>query len=208
MSVKDMTGWSDDVIRFYEKWYALRDIDEERAPMNVVEVGVAYGKSLARLAELAAPRDCVVGVDLFPDFWGRELPNYAALTEGAPSPMHALHREFNRHAQHLIGRWSLVWGDSPVVATFFPDRSLDLVFIDGDHSRDAVAADLAAWLPKVRPGGTLAGHDYSPEGRGAMPYGCHPGVVRAVDEFMGERRMVFDLHEVDRGGSVWSTRVP
>ncbi len=35
----------------------------------------------------------------------------------------------------------------------------NLLFIDGDHSYDAVAADLRMWLPSLKPGGTLAMHD-------------------------------------------------
>lgn len=41
-----------------------------------------------------------------------------------------------------------------------PDGSLDFVFIDGNHSYRFVLQDLAAWTPKIRPGGILAGHDY------------------------------------------------
>ncbi len=36
---------------------------------------------------------------------------------------------------------------------------IDLLFVDGAHERDAVAADVGAWLPKVRPGGVIAFHD-------------------------------------------------
>ena len=35
----------------------------------------------------------------------------------------------------------------------------DLLFIDGDHSYDAVVADLRCWLPSLKPGGILAMHD-------------------------------------------------
>ncbi len=38
---------------------------------------------------------------------------------------------------------------------------LDLVFIDGDHSYECVRQDIDSWMPKVRPGGILAGHDYN-----------------------------------------------
>jgi len=48
---------------------------------------------------------------------------------------------------------------SEVASELFEPASLDLVFIDGDHSRDAVATDIAAWSSRVRPGGLLAGHD-------------------------------------------------
>ena len=39
-------------------------------------------------------------------------------------------------------------------------RSVHGIFIDGDHSYEAVRADLAAWEPKLVPGGILAGHDF------------------------------------------------
>lgn len=40
------------------------------------------------------------------------------------------------------------------------DGSLDFVYIDANHGFEAVVADLAAWAPKVRPGGIISGHDY------------------------------------------------
>lgn len=58
------------------------------------------------------------------------------------------------------GRYELVRDSSPAAAVRFDDCSLDFVYIDGDHERAAVEADLAAWWPKVRVGGILAGHDF------------------------------------------------
>ncbi len=58
------------------------------------------------------------------------------------------------------------------------DRSLDLVYIDGAHDEASVRADLLAWQPKVRAGGWLAGHDYSPLIEGGA-------VMRVVDEVVG-----------------------
>jgi precorrin-6B methylase 2 len=46
-------------------------------------------------------------------------------------------------------------------AAQFPDQSLDLIFIDGNHQYDAVLQDLHAWYPKLRSGGLLAGDDYA-----------------------------------------------
>ena len=40
------------------------------------------------------------------------------------------------------------------------DRSLDFVYIDGLHEFDPVMMDIISWVPKVRPGGIVAGHDY------------------------------------------------
>ena len=53
------------------------------------------------------------------------------------------------------------------------DGSLDFVFIDANHSYDAVKNDIIAWAPKVRSGGVLCGHDYN----------SFPGVQKAVDDF-------------------------
>lgn len=53
--------------------------------------------------------------------------------------------------------------------------NLNFVYIDGDHSYEAVAQDIALWWPKVGVDGILAGHDY-------YPPEC-PGVVQAVREF-------------------------
>ena len=40
---------------------------------------------------------------------------------------------------------------------------LDLVFIDGDHAREAARADLGAYVPKLKPGGLLLMHDFNYE---------------------------------------------
>jgi len=42
----------------------------------------------------------------------------------------------------------------------FPKRSLDFVYIDGNHGFGYVAMDLMKWSDKVRRGGVIAGHDY------------------------------------------------
>lgn len=59
----------------------------------------------------------------------------------------------------------------PLVA----DKSLDFVYIDGLHDYDNVMLDLINWIPKVKLGGIIAGHDYYKHYRG--------GVVRAVNDY-------------------------
>jgi predicted O-methyltransferase YrrM len=65
-------------------------------------------------------------------------------------------------------------GRSWDMATKYADGSLDWVFIDADHAYESVVKDLDAWLPKVRKGGIIAGHDFA-EWPGF-------GVIRAVTE--------------------------
>ncbi len=57
-------------------------------------------------------------------------------------------------------------------ASAFPANTFDFIFIDGDHSYEAVKADLNAWYKTVRPGGLFSGHDYRWD-----------GVKRAIEEF-------------------------
>jgi hypothetical protein len=61
-----------------------------------------------------------------------------------------------------------------------PDRSLDWIYIDGDHSYEAVIADLRLGLAKVKPGGFICGDDYLPGGW------WKGGVIRAVHDFLHE----------------------
>jgi predicted O-methyltransferase YrrM len=57
-----------------------------------------------------------------------------------------------------------------------PNKSLDFVYIDAMHEFDSVMLDLLHWGDKVRPGGMIAGHDYSPPA-------WHNGVMLAVDTY-------------------------
>lgn len=81
-------------------------------------------------------------------------------------------------------------GSTLEVAEFVADGSLDFIFIDAGHSYAAVAADIRAWAPKVKPGGWVGGHDYHPN---------HPGVIQAVDEAYGGR-------VVQERGWIWHAR--
>lgn len=42
----------------------------------------------------------------------------------------------------------------------FPDSSLDFVYIDARHEFDQVIMDIIHWVPKVRIGGIVSGHDF------------------------------------------------
>jgi len=70
---------------------------------------------------------------------------------------------------------NMVIGNSVEEATFFADKSVDMVFIDGGHAYEEVKADLLAW--KGKPKKLLCGHDYT-----------FDGVYHAVRDVIGEVR--------------------
>lgn len=71
--------------------------------------------------------------------------------------------------------------DSIDAAQTVPDGALDFVYIDANHGEAFVRRDLAAWAPKVRRGGVMAGHDYI--WRSERP---HIQVKAAVDRYVRE----------------------
>lgn len=46
---------------------------------------------------------------------------------------------------------------------FIQDESLDFIYIDANHTYDAVKQDLKLWYPKIKSGGLVMGHDYLPD---------------------------------------------
>lgn len=66
----------------------------------------------------------------------------------------------------------------------FDSNSIDVVFIDACHDYGCVKEDIRAWLPKVKTGGIISGHDY-----------YLPSVKKAVDEEFGQRAVVRSMQE-------------
>lgn len=78
---------------------------------------------------------------------------------------------------------SIIKEQSWAAADMFPDGTVDFCFLDADHVYDSVKKDILAWLPKMKKGGIISGHDICIE-----PYwpNDHPGVLKAINEIFGE----------------------
>jgi len=151
------------------RMHVLVDLVHERIPgvgLRVVEVGTRTGRTSRHLARYCPQVEEIFAVDLEP-----------------PPP----------GAFDALDRVSFLHGRSDDVAKGFDDGSLDLVFIDADHSEAGVLSDLEAWVPKVRPGGIVAGHDYAAR--------HHPGVKAAVERFFRDHRHPVQLE----ANKVWWT---
>lgn len=142
-----------------------------------VEVGVFAGDLSRRL--LRRPDLSLIMVDS----WNQHDPN----SEYAQTDFHGKlaqsqqddYCEVARKAVEFAGaRARIIRADSVEAANEIPDGYLDFVFIDADHTYEGCKRDILAWLPKVRPGGIISGHDYE--------NGTAWGVKQAVDEIFGE----------------------
>jgi cephalosporin hydroxylase len=184
MAWSDIPGWTDDnLLRVYQD-----AVDEGRDGDVFVELGVAFGRSLAYMCEriMASGKNLrVVGIDSFEVTHWRE-PELTAIVEKSGSPFTACLDMLRTH-RAAMAYANIIKSTGSVMAAQWMGP-LRFCFIDGDHSRESVAADIADWWPLVSPGGVLAGHDYG---------ASHPGVEEAV-------RAGFPKHEVV--GSCWRVR--
>lgn len=71
----------------------------------------------------------------------------------------------------------------------FADGFLSFVYLDGNHSYEAVTEDLNAWWPKIRPGGIMGGHDFL----NRTDNGWHCYVADAVIRWAFENQLEFTV---------------
>lgn len=83
-----------------------------------------------------------------------------------------LYEEFLKNTVPVKDVISIIRKPSVEAANDFEDNSLSFVFIDASHDYESVKNDINAWYPKMKSGGTLAGHDWN-----------FPPVMQAVKEF-------------------------
>jgi predicted O-methyltransferase YrrM len=144
----------------------------EECPQDgiIVEIGVQFGRSLMYLAHKAIqekrPDIRIVGVDpwivdrnrnINVEGWGG--PEFSRQRKFI-DPMAYAVNEMTAHAPSEYARVELMRLTSVEASEKFEQNGVHMVFIDGDHRYEQVKRDIEVWLPKIRSGGVLAGHDY------------------------------------------------
>ena len=153
-SYTEIPGW------FNEEWLYDRMICRAAQHATFVEVGCWLGKSTAYFASRI--RDCGKSIAFYAvDTW-QGSPNEPDMVEAVAQAGGSVFELFrsNMREAGVIDAIKPLRMPSVVAATLFANSSLDFVFIDADHTREAVQADIAAWRPKIKAGGILAGHDW------------------------------------------------
>lgn len=135
---------------------------------NVCEVGCLQGRTTKLLALLC--KGTVSACDWFnPNFY-ESKPDYKALFD------------VNLAEELASGKVRVYQTCSANAATLLRDSgaTFDFIFIDADHDYEHVKADIAVYLPLVKPGGIIGGHDFN-DSEPSME------LVRAVTEAFGDR---------------------
>lgn len=153
MNYTDLPGWFD-----YGDLYD-RIVADAREGAVFVELGVYAARSLAYLAQqvqASGKQISIYGVDRFDEI------SLATVADSL--------RQCGCEGVELVKL------DSAEAAKCFPDGSIDFIFIDADHSYEGVARDIAAWRPKMKFSGTMAGHD-------RVRIGVHKAVMEAFGRY-------------------------
>lgn len=154
-------------------------------PLKMAEIGTWVGESAIALLG-GAPKDSTI---YCVDTW-----------EGTPSDRTGriakevdVWKFFEQNAGELLGNTirPVIGKSEDVASTFIDPQELDLLFIDGDHTREGVLTDINSWFRHVATHGLICGHDFCE---------AFPEVIEAVTEWVGQ----FGLKpNVLPGTSIW-----
>ena len=141
----EIPGW------FNEEWLYDRMIGHVRDGATFVEVGCWLGKSTAYCARRILESGKAIRF-VAVDTW-EGSPSEPDMTEavaaragGSVFPLFCA----NMEELGVSGSIHIMKMPSVAAAGLFENGSLDFVFIDADHSREALQADITAWRPKIR----------------------------------------------------------
>lgn len=170
--------WDNDNI-FQENWFSYPNLYKNMVKLAkdgdiFVEVGAWKGRSTSCLAvEIAnSKKDITLYVV---DTWEEsEEHNVDSEKESLPT----LYETFINNMKPVEKYYFPLRITSEEASKKFKDGTLKFVFLDASHEYEDVKRDIENWMPKVKSGGVLAGHDYYPEGA----YDWFPGVKKAVNE--------------------------
>ena len=173
---------TDDMGSFPERGFLFQLASDAPADAQVVEVGSWMGASTCFLAAgLKGGSAKIFAVDNFQGLstCGEDAAWYNRHFQklGSSSTLEIFKGNFG--ALGLSGRAEPVVSDSLAAAQSLAAKrgTIDLIFIDGDHSYEACKADIAAWAPFLKRGGVIAFHDF-----GSRASGVTQAIFEAIKE--------------------------
>jgi hypothetical protein len=136
-----------------------------------VEIGTSAGNHLEYLLK-NTDIELVVGIDSY----NKECWNTAEIPSNCYDEFY---RMVKSRMYSFRDRCWILRKTSEQAIEFFPDESLDFVFIDAGHTYEDVKKDIELWIPKVKNGGIISGHNWH--------HPKFPGVTQAVNELLSTK---------------------
>lgn len=155
----------------FAREHFLADLMNKRGFTRMAELGVWKGRTFLHCL-VHCPKATIIAVDEW-----QKRPERAGVEGGQTYQdwdMAGLERHVRECSKPFGDRAIILKMSTAGAAQQIPDGSLDLIFIDADHSEEGVRADIRNWRNKVRSGGVIAGHDID-----------WPTVKRVVEEAFG-----------------------
>lgn len=143
----------------------------ERLDGVFVEIGAWKGCSTAFLAVEAIRSGKAIDIHVVDTFEGSDEDAHHNDPE-----LQDLRAVFDRNMAPVLDSLTVHQMPSVEAAKLFEDGSVSFCLIDGAHDYKSVKDDIAAWLPKMKPGGWLCGDD--------IAWGDDMPVFRAVEEML------------------------
>ncbi len=161
----------DDMGSFPERGYLFQLAADAPADAKVVEIGSWMGASTCFLAaglKGAAAKICAVDNFQGLSMCGEDVTWYQRHFQklGTNSTLDIFKANFATLG--LSARAEPVVSDSLAAARSLAAMkgTVDLIFVDGDHSYEGCKADIEAWLPYMKKGGVMAFHDFGSRASG------------------------------------------
>jgi len=144
-----------------KRWDVLIDLIKDKNPKVGAEIGVLSGNVTVEVLKKIPTIKTYYAID--PWEW---YPTYEdTLSEHGKKRWNKdmLDRnfiKFKKNTKQFGDRVKILKMFSNEAVKHIKDSSLDWIFIDGNHSYEYVKEDIELYLPKVKKGGLLGGHDY------------------------------------------------
>jgi hypothetical protein len=160
---------------------------------EIVEVGVAYGQN----AKLVLDEWKGEKMYLVDPYVKQDISQYASNMDNVD--FDEMLKWATEHLEPHKGRFEFIRKFSNEAVSHFEDNSLDMVYLDGNHQNPVFENDFKSWLPKVKIGGILGGHDYMD--LDTPSYKCD--VKKTVDELCYYNGYKFHLTNDDDSVQSW-----
>jgi hypothetical protein len=156
-------------------------IDRKVGKITTCEIGVRAGNHSAQILDTLPLLDEHIMIDC----WMEQ--DEKIYKDGANKPNNIQENIFNncvKNTKRFEDKIKFIRKLSNDAIDDIPDKHIDYLYIDANHSYEAVKNDLNLWVPKMKPNSIIAGHDYV--------VAADFGVIKAVNEYaINNKKIIF-----------------